>query len=188
MKQKIVIILFLLTAFCAVSVSAQKTEKEKSNLRGTWEFEKLNSADGMLVADKNSENIKVFHQVVIEQKEAEVKIGEKIRYEFVNPKTKKSVVSEGETTATYFTDGRGETNTIDKKTANSTTKWKGNVLSISFYDSKTKNVVGTVEWKISKDGNTLTSIKQEKNPRPVAPMTFILNPLNNNRTTFARKS
>ncbi len=187
MKNPSLICLFLLALFCAVPALAQKAEKEKPNLSGIWEFEKLNSESGLLIADKNSRDIKVSHQIVIEHEAAEVKINEKSRYEFINFKTGKSVVAEDETAMTYFTDGRGETNTIDKKTTSSVSKWKGDVLTVSFYDSKTKSVAGTVEWKLSKDGNILTSVKREKNAAPVAPMTFILNPLLNNKTTFSRK-
>ena len=186
MKRQITISLFLLTIFCVASVFAQKTEKEKLDFSGTWEFEKLENSTGLLIADKNSEKFKVFHQVLIEQKDVEIKISEKIRYEFLNPKTGKSSVTEGESALIYFIDGRGENNTIDQKKVNSITKWKGNVLTINFYNAE-KTIIGTVEWKLSKDYKKLISIKKEKNPKNVAPFVLLVNPLLNNKTTFTRK-
>ncbi len=186
MKKRILLVVFLISSFCVVTVFSQD-KKEKPNLSGTWEFEKSESLNSPFVTtDKSTENVKIFHQVVIEQKELEIKITEKIRYEFINPKTKKSVVAEGESSSTHFTDGRGESNTVNQKNSNSITKWKGNSLNVNFYDAK-KNIIGTVEWKLSKDSKSLISIKKEKNPQSVFPLVLMVNPLLNNKTTFVRK-
>jgi hypothetical protein len=188
MKIKIVISLFLLLLFSSTPVFAQKDEKEKPNFTGTWEFEKLESStDGSLIADKNSENFKVFNQFVIEQKEDKVKIDEKIRIEVVNLKTGKSLVSKSESSCIYLTDGRGESNTVDGKITNSITKWKGSILTFKYYDSE-KNLIGTIDLKFSKDKNKLISIKERKIFDGNSPVDFLLNPLMNSRTTFTRKA
>ena len=143
MKKRILFVVFLISSFCVAPVFSQD-KKEKPSLNGTWEFEKSESPNSPFsITDKSTENVKIFHQVVIEQKELEIKITEKFRYEFISPKTKKSVVAEGESSSTHFTDGRGESNVVDKKNSSSITKWKGNSLNVSFYDAK-KNIIGTV--------------------------------------------
>jgi hypothetical protein len=188
MKRQILVGLFLLTFFCVEIAFAQKTEKEKPNFSGTWVFEKLEGASGLLIADKNSKDLKIFHQLVIEHKEVELKLVEKIRYEVINPKTGKPEILEGETSTTYFIDERGESNTVDKKSVNSITKWKGNTLMINFLDAESKKVTGIIEWKLSNDGKNLICTKKEKNPKNIAPFVNVINPLLNNKTTFVRKS
>jgi hypothetical protein len=187
MKKRIFISLFLLVLFSIVSVFAQKYEKEKPNLSGTWEIEKSEGlTNGLMLSKKNSDNIKIFHQVIVEQKDIEIKISESTHIEVKNPKTGETIVEKSDYAATYFADARGETNDIDGSLTKSVTKWKGNVLTIYYYDSK-KNLIGTVEWKLSKDGNNLIGIKQRKNFNGDSGIDLLIASITNSKTTFSRK-
>lgn len=133
MKRRILPGLFLFIALCVVSAAAQKNEA-KPDFTGTWIW-RIGDSD------------KYFHQIVIEQKENEIRIVEKINF------PNQSLV---ETDMNHFTDGRGETNQLTNgQLVESVTNRKGNKLVFTYYETDTakgkKKKLGTTEFSLKKD-------------------------------------
>jgi hypothetical protein len=139
MSQLIAIV--CLTWCCCVLAEAQS--KPKPNLAGVWiaDSAKSEKTNNPLEDDEKS--------ITIEQNDPEVKISHKFEsFSF---------------TTVYFSDGRGETvkGPSGGITIQSRTKWDGDKLVIHYVGggllgTAVRNVNVIEEWKLSKDGQSLT--------------------------------
>jgi hypothetical protein len=146
---KFLFLMFVLIALRPGLVSAQSGPNEPPDFSGTWVLYSIN--------DQKVEPYKAKHEglrltLIISQTGPSLKI--------VTESFKKGITERYE--GVYYTDGRGEENpsTTGDKPRHSKTTWKKNVLVRKFSVRPMPNsnsfVVSSDEWKLSKDGQTLT--------------------------------
>jgi hypothetical protein len=148
-------ILLLLTclAVCVPVCFSQSDKTVKPDLTGTWEFKPPGNKGA-----KTQNNI--LEQVKITHHDPELILRYKIQSDGVTE----------ERALTYYTDGRGETNTTGPKSNADSDSWQPDIESTTTW-SEDKVVIRSVkqsfsgvaifvieivdEWKLSSDGNTL---------------------------------
>src|ERR1041385_7982198 len=138
-------VLFIFVVTVVYASLAQAQGKPRPNLAGKWIVDLTKSE----TTTNSFEDSEVW--MIIEQHEPEIRMVRK--YESVTP-TVASV---------YYTDGReGSFNTPDNKlTMKTQTRWDGDKLVIHYIGTwnmttGTRNINTINEYKLSKDGNTLT--------------------------------
>jgi hypothetical protein len=139
------------------------SEKNKAipNLTGTWILKYVSiesfgpfGTSGISINNFKSPNCTT--EVVIEQNELIIKLK---RTETCKIKAKSSSVEIRESKFEYFSDERGETNTLDSNKIDTVTKWDKNVLLIQQKSSETGDrTMRKIKYKLSKDK---TKLEQE---------------------------
>ncbi len=165
MKNRIIIILFLLTAFCAAPVFAQKADekkqKENPNFSGTWVYDEEKSNKVMKELFKSSKkksnpNRKQTNKFIIEHIEDEIKVTETVLVETFDDSGK--LIDKIEKTfpsKIYYTDKRGEKNVDDKNQSfESVTQWKDKKIMVTIFDEN-KEKYSTITFSLSKNGQEL---------------------------------
>jgi hypothetical protein len=157
-------ILPLLFAFaCAAPCAAQDKKKEppaRPDFSGTWVLDLKKSGYGNV---RNPRAVTLPTTLVIAHGEPEVRVTRKFPEAYSEERGGEIV---------YYTDGRGEKNTLVGRdrvslsgTIESHTKWKGKRLVIRGTDylvafGDTNSFDFTERWELSADGNTLTQTKE----------------------------
>lgn len=166
MKNRIIISLFLLAAFCAAPVFAQKnSKKEKPNFSGMWESRQtiLYRFESSTTFAEITSKILVKHNDNIFEKN--------ITHLFEYLDENRKVIKREEKIISYifYTDGRGETNLSEEnESVESSTKWDGKKLVIT-YKLKEEDHFLVSEYFLSKKADGLTVftkiLKKQTNPK-----------------------
>jgi hypothetical protein len=182
MRFAILLLLFVIVAVPSFAQDAkQKSNKTRPDFSGLWKLDygKSFSLTGMpSTKAKEAESVKEgtakegqasqsaaqndfsYSTLLIQHRDAELKVIEKSEY---NARFKEE--------ATYFTDGRGESNSEpDGKIVESKSKWDGKQLVTTVFRSsengkKSNTIIARITWELSKDGKTLTTTWKPVDPK-----------------------
>lgn len=190
MKKQILIVLFALALVgVAPTVFAQNAEKEKPNFSGTWIIDARESTAKTLMTgpiykksesiaqagtyssemtgipvlrDTNGKFISSVLKLVIDHKDAEIKIIEKLE-------NTDGTVSKTLRQLTFFADERGETNSYGVQSFKSVTKWKGKKILVTAFASdasnNTEKQIFVIEFSLSRNGKKLTRLVDDPDLR-----------------------
>ncbi len=168
MKNQIIIILFLLTAFCAAPVFAQKnSKKEKPNFSGMWE-----SSQTIVYGFESSKAFtEITSKILIEHndnifKKTITHISEYLDENKKLIKRKEEIIP----SQTFYLDDRGEINLgEDNESVESSTKWDGRIIVFTYKLKYEKDRYLVSEYSLSKKADGLTvftkMLKKQTNPK-----------------------
>ena len=168
---KHILITALMLSF--VTLSAGQNVKNKPDLSGTWKL-----VESPKLTPPNARMLNAGDSLRIAQSDPEIKMSARFLVDG----------QESVNQLTYFSDGRGETNTgaQGNQSIASVTKWNGNKLTtkysipISFSGPsgiKTGKMDVTQKWELSKDGTKLTQITSVTGSREIPPFNLLTEPL-----------
>ena len=140
----------LFISLFAINVAAQGLETKikvyRPDYSGTW---KLNESKSKFTSDQSQRPDKVSHLMIIEQNLPAISITIKVQNDTSN-----------NASYTLYTDERGDDYPTLREylSETSTSKWVNNNLVVTYVGEVdfTKRILGTKEYVLSKDGNTLT--------------------------------